>query len=109
MMEKWFCLGCFYSWRPRSEELRDWKRKRCPRCGKYQTIKESIYERAVVAFVESLESSPPPYPPLPSSVLSYLDVISGTLPDPTLPPRVLAKIYRDAKQRLADRGKLENT
>jgi hypothetical protein len=103
-MENWLCLGCFYSWKPRSEELRDWKRKRCPRCGKYQTVRESIYDHAVDAVAESLASSPPPLPPLPSSVLFCWDVINQTLPDPTLPPRVIKRIYEEAKERLRNRN-----
>ena len=65
---------------------------------------KSIYDRAVDAVAESLASSPPPLPPLPSSVLFCWDVINETLPDPTLPPRVISKIYKEAKERLRKRS-----
>jgi len=108
-VEEYICLKCFQSWGTRVTHYKDWKRRKCPSCGSRQTVNKSIYERAIDAVAESLEASPPPYPPLPSSVLSCWDVITGTLPDPTLPPRVLNKIYGEAKQRLAKKARSDNT
>jgi len=103
-MEDYFCLKCLQPWKGRVQDYQDWKRRKCPHCGSRQTVKKSIYDRAVDAVTESLESSPPPLPPLPSSVLFCWDVINETLPDPTLAPRVIRKIYEEAKERLRKRS-----
>ena len=99
-MQNYLCLKCFRPWKARVEDYRDWKRRKCPQCGSRKTVKKSIYDRAVDVIAESLKSSPPPLPPLPSSVLFCWDVINETLPDPTLAPRVIRKIYEEAKKRL---------
>lgn len=108
-MEDYLCLRCFQTWPPRVEQYHDWKRRKCPRCGSRQTVKKSIYDRAVDAVEESLESSPLPLPPLPSTVLLCLDVINETLPDPTLAPRVIARIYEEARGRLNNKPTSENS
>jgi len=103
-MEDYLCLKCLQPWKGRVQGYRDWKRRKCPHCGSRQTVKKDIYDRAVDAVAASLESSPPPLPPLPSSVLFCWDVINETLPDPTLAPRVIRKIYEEAKGRLGKRS-----
>jgi len=105
-MQDYFCLKCLQPWKARVEDYQDWKRRKCTHCGSRQTVKKSIYDRAVDAVAESLESSPPPLPPLPSSVLFCWDVINSPLPDPTLPPRVIKKIYEEAKERLDKRSQM---
>lgn len=99
-------MKCLQPWKGRAQEYRDWKRRKCPNCGSRQTVRKNIYDRAVDSVAESLESSPPPLPPLPSSVLFCWDVINETLPDPTLAPRVVKKIYEDAKERLGKKSQM---
>lgn len=106
-MQDYFCLKCLRPWKSRVEEYKDWKRRKCPHCGSRQTVRKNIYDRAVDAVAESLESSPPPLPPLPSTVLFCWDVINETLPDPTLAPRVIKKIYEEAKERLGKRSRMK--
>lgn len=103
-MDTYFCLKCFQPWESRVEEYRDWKRRKCPHCGSRQTVKKKVYDRAIDAVAESLESSPFPFPPLPSAVLFCWDVINETLPDPTLAPRVIKRIYEEAKGKLSKRS-----
>lgn len=104
-MDEYICLSCFHTWPAKVEEYRDWKRRQCPKCRKRQTVRKRIYDRAVDAVADSLESSPPPLPPLPSTVLACLDVINVILPDPGLAPRVINRIYEDAKDKLTQRKK----
>jgi DNA-directed RNA polymerase subunit RPC12/RpoP len=104
MMETYKCLRCFHEWQGRVAEYKDWGRRKCGRCGSRQTVIKSLYDRAVDAIADSLKSSPPPYPPLPSSVLFSLDVINETLPDLAAAVKVAWRMYQEAKDRLESKG-----
>jgi len=99
-MEIYKCLRCCHEWQPRVEEYKDWGRRRCGHCGSRQTVTKSVYERAVEAMADSLKSSPPPYPPLPSSVLVSLDVLNETLPDLAVAVKVIWRMYKEAQDRM---------
>ena len=104
-MDEYICLNCFHTWLGKVEDYKDWKRRQCPNCRRRQTVKKRVYDRAVDAVTESLESSPPPLPPLLSIVLPCLDVINIILPDPSLAPRVINRIYEEAKTKLTKKVK----
>ncbi len=105
LMETYKCLKCSHEWQGRVAEYKDWGRRKCGYCGSRQTVLKSIYDRAVDAIADSLKSSPPPYPPLPSSVFFSLDVINETLPDVAAAVKVVWQMYQEAQDRVRPKGR----
>ena len=103
-MEEYFCLKCLQPWSSRVEDYKDWKRRKCPKCGSRETTTKASVDSGIEAVADSLAVSPPPFPPLPSAIIAALDVITPALRDPALPPRVLQYIWDEAHKRLHGRS-----
>jgi DNA-directed RNA polymerase subunit RPC12/RpoP len=101
-MEEYLCLHCGNVWTSTVVSYRDWKRRKCPNCGKRRTVTRALFERAVDEITKSLQSSPPPYPPTPSAVSATFALLNEMFPDSST-VTVLLDVYKAACRKMAER------
>jgi DNA-directed RNA polymerase subunit RPC12/RpoP len=106
-MDEYICLQCGRVWTSTVISYRDWKRRKCPRCGKRRTVKRETFDRAVKEFARSLDISPPPHLPTPSAVSATFAFLAEMFPGSS-PVMALLDVYRAACQKITkDTGETE--
>jgi DNA-directed RNA polymerase subunit RPC12/RpoP len=98
-MDEYICLRCGHTWASVVISYRDWKRRKCPSCGKRRTVKREIFDRAVDEFARSLQFSTPPHPPTPSAVSATFVLLKEMFPDSSV-VTVLLDVYKAACQKI---------
>lgn len=104
-MDEYICLRCGHMWTSAVISYRDWKRRKCPSCGKRRTVKREIFDRAVDEFARSLQLSPPPHPPSPSAVSATFALLKEMFPDSSV-VTVLLDVYEAARQKIERKARL---
>ena len=102
-MDEYICLQCGKVWTATVTCYRDWKRRKCPACGKRRTVKRETFERAVEEFARSLELSPPPHPPASPAVSATVALLAEMFPDSSA-VTVLLDVYKAACGRIAEKS-----
>ena len=102
-MDEYICLQCGKVWTSTVISYRDWKRRKCPGCGKRRTVKRETFNRAVEEFAKSLESSPPPHLPTPSALSATFAFLVEMFPGSS-PVTALLDVYRAACHRIKGRS-----
>jgi len=107
MSNEFICLHCRHVWKARVAEYGDWKRRKCPNCGKRNTVEKDFYDKAVEEFANSLRTSPPPHPPTKPAISATYRLLVKMFPDSS-PVKVLLDINKAARKRVRESASKQN-